>query len=369
MAAPTVGSDQDIHSRLVSLLDDDDHAPKAPKDSQPTKEGEEPEVVIEPQIGDDLQPDEEPEDETPLVADDEDEAKAAAAAKAEGEEEPEGDEGDDDAINSLGDVAKVFDVEEAEFLNHIQVDTGTGQKVPLSKVISSYRNAPAAVHQWEEFQGERASFQQEATQYREKMDATVRDLAVHAQTLLDITNEEFSGVDWKQLETEDPQTYLILKNKESERGAVIKQAIDKLRGAEQQRLTDLQANSVKTRKDEIAKLHGKMPEWSDKEKAQEAMSDTQEYLVAEGFNAEEINGIQDHRYLLTAWKAAQYDKLKQQAPKKLQKLRGLPKPKTLRSGARRDTSGDERKKAQANFDRLKKTGDERDAARRLEEFL
>jgi hypothetical protein len=263
----------------------------------------------------------------------------------------------------------MFEVDETTMLDHLQVDTGTGKQVSLSQVISSYRNAPEAVHQWEEFQGERAAFQQESAQYRANMDEAVRGLAVNAQTLLDITNEEFKDVNWKELETEDPQTYLILKNKEAERGAAVRMAIDKLRGAEQQRLTELQSNSVKNRKDEIATLHRKMPEWSDKETAQEAMSDTNSYLAEEGYSQEEINGIVDHRYLLTAWKAAQFDKLKKQAPKKLQKLRGLPKPKTLRSGARRDTSGDERKKAQAKFDRLVKTGDERDAAQLLEEFL
>jgi hypothetical protein len=132
----------------------------------------------------------------------------------------------------------------------------------------------------------------------------------------------------------------------------------------------MQEAAQRNRQGEIAALHTKMPEWADQAVAQIAMKETQDFLSASEFTPEEINGISDHRYLLVAWKAAQFDKLQQQAPKKLDKLRSLPKPqRVLKSGVRRDASSDAAKKAQKKFDRLRETGDERDAATVLEGLL
>jgi hypothetical protein len=355
MAAPTgVPDSQDIEGRLQALLDDSPPPPVEPENSQAIKE--EP-VIVKPDDEEGTQ-----EEVTPDGDGEEGEPEVKAAAE---EGEP------DDAINTISDLAKMFDVEETEMLDQITIDTGNGTSVPLSKVISTYKNAPDAIHRWEELQGAQNNFQAEAEQMRQRTDVAVRDLAHHAQALLDITTEEFKDVNWKALEVEDPQRYLILKNKQAERGAAISGAIEKLKGVEQQRQAEVNANSAQNRQGEMAALSRKMPAWSDQEVANAAMSDTQNYLATtEGFSADEINAISDHRQLIVAWKASQYDKLKKQAPKKLQSLKGLPKPKNvLRSGARREASGDANKKAQANFDRLVKTGDERDAARLFEELM
>jgi hypothetical protein len=358
MAAPTGALDsQDIEGRLQALLDDSPPPPAEPENAQANKE--QPAVeLVEPDEGT-------PEGEEQAPEGEEGEPVITAPEGEEGEEEQ------DDAINNLSDLAKMFDIGEKEMLDQLQVDPGDGNPISLSKMIDTYKNAPESARRWEELQGAQNNFQVEAQQMRERTDVAVRDLAHHAQALLDVTTEEFKDVNWKALEMEDAQQYLILKNKQAERGAMISSAIEKLKSVEQQRLAEVNAVTAGNRQGEMQALHRKMPAWSDKEVATAAMSDTQAYLSqTEGFSAEEINAISDHRQLLVAWKASQYDKLKKQAPKKLQKLKGLPKPKNvLRSGARREASGDAQKQAQKNFDRLKKTGDERDAARLFEELL
>jgi hypothetical protein len=143
-----------------------------------------------------------------------------------------------------------------------------------------------------------------------------------------------------------------------------------MKGLENQRTEETATEVQANRSSEIAKLHVKMPEWVKPEIAQAAMAEVSSFLADNDFTPEEINNITDHRYLLVAYDAAQYRKLKKQAPKKLDKLRGLPKPKAvLRSSARRDSAGDSRQNAQKKLDRLRETGDERDAARLFEELL
>jgi hypothetical protein len=352
MAAPTVGPELSIQDRLENLLADAPEPAEENQDSKDTKAKEEAPVI------------EEPEDETEVVGDEEGEEEPIAAK---GEEAPKDEE---DSVRTMSDLAKMFEVEEEELLNHLEIDSGDGSSVKLGTVISTYKNAPEAVRRWDELQNQQSAFVAESAQMRERTDVAVRDLASTAQALLDITEEDFKDVNWKELEVEDPQSYLILKNKQAERGALVRNAIDKLRATEQMRLAEMNANTTKTRQAEMSSLHRKMPTWKDTEVASEAMRDTQEYLTANDFTPDEINSISDHRHLLTAWKAAQYDKLKKNAPKKIAKLRGLPKPKgVLRSGARRDSSGDAKKAAAKNFERLRQTGDERDAAKLLEEFL
>lgn len=357
MAAPTVGSEQDIQVRLESLLDDAPKAPEKPEDSKATNDDDLPKVELK-------------DDDTQVVVDDDGgEEKPVVEVKPK-EGEGEETDGEEEGINTLADIAQVFEVEEKELLEHLQISSPNGETVALGEVIKTWRDAPAATRDYEQLKLQREAFLQESAQLRERTDQATRDLAAHAQALLDVTQEEFKDIDWKTLEQEDPQSYLILKNKSAERGALIQGAIEKLKFAEKQKLEEFQAQTVKTRATEIAALHEKMPEWSDPEVAGAAMNETQQFLIASNFSQDEVNTIGDHRYLLVAWKAAQFDKLKKNAPKKMKKLRGLPKPtNALQAGARRDASADVRKKAQAKFDRLKQTGDERDAAALLEEFL
>ena len=361
MAAPIAGQpDTDILARLENLLDDNPPPPKEPENRQPTKE----EITVTTPESDEDTPDED----TPVVEDEPEEPGIAAAKKetVEASEEAEG----DDSIHTITDLAKMFEVEEKELLEHLEVDLGEGKSASLSQVVDTYKNAPELTQGLEEMRRDRAAFQVEAAQLRERTDNSIRDLAQNAQALLDVTTEDFKDVNWKQLEVEDPQAYLILKDKQKERTQLITNAIEKLKGEEAKRAADFHANSAKTRESEVASLHKKMPDWSDPEKAQAAMTETQQFLASSDFTVDEINGISDHRHLLVAWQAAQWVKLQKNAPKKLAKLRGLPKPKSvLRSGARREASGDARKQAQKNFDRLKKTGSERDAARLMEELL
>jgi len=365
MAAPTGELDSSILSRLETLLDDSNPETADPKNRQEFEgEVKEPEPERKPAH-------EDPEDEKPPLAADGEEEEEEIAAKADPEGEGEGEEAaEEEGVQTLSDLARMFEVEETELLNQLQFDSGDGNKIPLSQIIDGYKKAPQAAKQLEELSAEKQRFSQEVAQLRTQTDEKIRDLAASAQALLDVTNEEFAGIEWNRLQAEDPSQYLMLKERQRERGQLIQSAIEKMRKIEQERATTDLEHAKTTRSQEIARLHEIRPEWTKPEVAQAAMSETNQYLLGVGWTQEEINTIQDHRQLLVAYDAAQYRKLQNQAPQKLEKLRSLPKPKAvLRSTARRDSSSDAQRQAQKNMDRLRQSGDERDAARLFEELL
>jgi hypothetical protein len=358
MAAPTgLPEDPDILSRLTSLVDDVEPAPADPSNAQETK----PLPVVDPP--DDTPAQVEPGDEPePLAADDEPEVSSSEIAT--------GAEVDDDEIKTTADLAKMFEIEETALLDNLQVDTGDGNQVALSKILSTYKNAPEAAQRMDQLTVREQQFEAESTQLRTKADEQLREMAAHTQILLDMTQDEFKDVEWKRLEVEDPAHYLILKERQRERGGAIQGAIERMKAIEQDRTGDMQTAAAKNRSAEIATLHTKMPEWTDPVVAKAAMEDTHEALVHYGFSQDEINLLSDHRYLLVAHDAAQFRKLKKQAPQKLETLRNLPKTTSvIRSTARRDTQAVARKSAQKNMDRLRKSGDERDAAKIFEELV
>jgi hypothetical protein len=365
MAAPTGTPNPDILARLETFLDETPEAVETPEEARETKP---PEIKVPAPTDESAQ--RESSEETELVATETGEEETETA-EVEAESATEA-EAEDEGVNTVSDLAKMFEVEESALLDHLQVQINENEAgVPLSQVIDAYRNAPEATRNLAEFQSERATFQQEAAQYRARADEHVRELAVHAQLLLDMTNEEFAEVDFKRLEAEDPTRFLILKQKQQDRGRAIQDAIVKLRGAEQQRSTEAVPGATLDRNTEIAAVHRAMPSWSDPKVATTAMEEVNDYLVNHrGFTKEDVNQLLDHRYLLTAYDAAQWRKLQNKTPGTLKTLRRLPKPKAvLRTTARGDTRADAKAKAQKNFNRLVETGDERDAAKVLEDML
>jgi hypothetical protein len=339
----------DVHGALEALLTEEEAPPEERKVAKETPPAEE--DLTQPKVE---EPGEEPE---PIAAEEEGEP----AAEEEGE--PGAEEEGDGTVRTMSDLAEMFEIEEAELLGHLQIAGSNGETVSLARVIETYHQAPEAVRQFEELKTQKAAFEQEAANLRTRTDESIRELAVNAQVLLDMTNEEFKDVDWSRLEREDQTQYLILKTKQQDRAKVIQGAVEKMRGLEQGRTQEIQAVTGAQRQEQISVLHEKMPSWRDPVVATAAMKETHAYLTETGFSADEIDGIADHRAIMVAWEAAQYRKLKNQTPKKLEKLKGLPNLKrVLKTGSRRDASADNTKDAQKKIDRLKKTGDDRDAA-------
>ena len=368
MAAPT-GPDSEIVSRLESFLED---APPPRREEDESPRDVRPEDLSAPPHKNALSAAEEAAsrdtDQPPsesVEPDEEMEEEAPEAAEAESEIDGEAPEA---AIETLSDLARSFNVEESVMLDQLQVDIGD-EKIPLARVISTYKAAPEAIRKYEEILSIDRDLEREKAQLRTEQNSRLAELAGTTQALIASANQEFSDVDWKSLEVEDPARYLILRGKREEMGKLIENAIGQVKRSEEEARVEAARQTQGNYEKEAAALISKMPTWAEPTAARQAMTGLRSFLRDSGFKDEEINEIQDHRMILVAYQASQLHSMKSEAPQKLKRLRELPRP-TLKGGARQDDLRvTEQKKREQNFARLRKTGDERDAARLMEDLL
>lgn len=332
----------------------------------------------EPELRDDP---EEPDDDarTAPESDDEDEPRRADAEPDDGDEDEDDapaaarDETPDDGpgISTLSDLAKAFEVEEADLAQAVKVKIGE-QELPLAEVIRGYgRGGDDAPEVSEQLQVLSEAEAQRKAQFTESYEK----LAGLTNVLIQSIQPEREP-DWERLRKEDPGEYAALRADWDRRRSVAREAIETMRAeverqqqADQaQRDRDLQefkrAERVKLRQAGKA-----FPEWSENG-GKAGLELVESYLEGQGFTKDEIaKYVVDHREILMVFKAAKYDALAQKADGLRQKkLKNLPK--LVSRGARRTPEGGEKTRSMdRQYDRLRRTGRVRDAAPLMEQFV
>jgi hypothetical protein len=365
MAAPgNFPEAADITSRIEAVLDGDTPAAPAvetpPKDQSDTPAASSPAEDAEAEPGaEDAASEEEPTEEEPT------EEPTEEPIEAPGEEE----EGED-ALYTIEGLAKALEVDESVFLQHVTIDGPEG-KVPLSQVLSTYRSAPEAVRQFQELGNQRAQLDTDRAQLQNDRAQGLQNLHTMAEILHREIESEFADIDWKQLEQDDSQQYVLMRQKHQEKRDKIKLAIDTLN----QEAGKHQQEQIRARDEfrvnEVKHLQSKIPDWREPAVARKAMDQVEQFLRSSGFNEQEIAELEDHRMVLVAFQASEFHRMKSQTPMKVKKLRSLPKPNMKGSSARPDDVSESvraQKAAQKGYDRLRSSGDVRDAASLIEEF-
>jgi hypothetical protein len=122
--------------------------------------------------------------------------------------------------------------------------------------------------------------------------------------------------------------------------------------------------------EQVVKEHALMtevvPEWGDTEKRTELAGKIRGYADTQGFSADEIEGLVDHRSLNVLIKAMKYDAL-ENGQIKNKKIRN--KSTLVTSGTSRTKETVNRKKRGAQINQLKESGSYKDAAKLLEDLL
>jgi len=204
--------------------------------------------------------------------------------------------------------------------------------------------------------------QQQALQVQIAIQTQLSDKYAEIKTL-DNQIAQYKQIDWAQLAEADPQQYLKLNHAYRD----LKEARD-AKVADYQthanELTEAQAQSkYQVLQAEEKLLRQKVPEFSGP-KAAEAKAALAQFLQDEGFSANEISGILDHRMVSVAWKAAQYDKLKAAKPQVNKRVADAPK--VVKGKQPVNVKADERAQLR---EKLRKTGDQHLAAKLIESML
>jgi hypothetical protein len=239
---------------------------------------------------------------------------------------------------------------------------GEEREVTIDELIKSYQlgtdytqKTQALAEQRKAVEAEKAAVEQ-AKQLRDQY-------AQRLELIHKVLAEQNKPENIEALKETDPIGYAVKMAEQMQRKEQLaavqaeQQRLAQMRQAEQQQA--LQAHLAQ----EAQKLSQFIPEFSQPEKADQVRADIRNYAKSIGFSDQELANVYDSRAVLALWKAAQYDKLVSQGPKKVTQA-----PAVLKSGAAK-VANPETESYKAERNRLRKSGKARDAANLFERFL
>jgi len=281
----------------------------------------------------------------------------------ESEEEEEAEEAEEESEETEG--------EEEEALYAVTVN-GEEQEVTLDELLSGYSRQSDYTRKTQEIASDRKEIESLQQKYNSEM-ATIQQERQHYMEALQgiISNSaegisQYSDVDWENLKETDPIEY-VTKREELRQSQEKVQAMQREQYHTQQR-QEQEAQKMRSQivQEEYGKLVEKLPEWGDEDKQKEIASSVRSYASSQGFTAEELNSLVDHRSLLVLMKAQKYDQL-QKSNVKSKKLKN--KPKVIRAGTGTSSRNTDKSKRTAQMKRLRQSGHVNDASALFEDFI
>ena len=274
------------------------------------------------------------------------------------EDEEESEESDDE-------------VEEEPEVYSVTVN-GEEQQVTFDELLKGYSRQSDYTRKTQELSDNRREFQsmqQAMAQEYQQIQAERQQYVDALQNVIDgsvMGLDQLANVDWNKLREEDPVAFITKKEE-------FRESQDRLRDyqSQQQEVMNQQyAEHQESMKQSLVQEHQKMasivPDWGVPEKQKKMASSLKEYAISNGYTAEEVSSLADHRSLIMLLKAQKYDNL-QKADVKSKKLKN--KPKVVRSGTGSNKKDSSKSKRAAKMKRLQSSGHVDDAASILEDLF
>ncbi|WP_393922903.1 hypothetical protein [Pseudomonas fluorescens] len=177
--------------------------------------------------------------------------------------------------------------------------------------------------------------------------------------------EQQSQIDWNALIESDPVEYLKQRQLFDQRQALYQQNMQERQKLIQQH----QAEQAQAQQSYLAKqqedLLAKLPDWKDDAKAAAEKTAISKFLQEQGFEAEDISSIADHRHVIVARKAMLYDQLMAKASTAAKKVQEAPQ-RVVKPGVTANGNADGRTAAAK---RHEKSGTVESAAAVFAQFL
>lgn len=182
---------------------------------------------------------------------------------------------------------------------------------------------------------------------------------------------EYQNINWAELRQIDPAEFSAKQLEFSNRQSQIQQAAHNLQYQRQAEMQQQQEQHAQLMQKVLAEqknaLFNKIPEWSNPEKQKAEDKDISAYLMAQGFDQNEVKGLIDHRQVVLARKAWLYDKLIASKPALMNKVKS--QPTFMKPGMVKGKSDITQQQKQSKMKQLRKTGSTKDAAAALADFL
>ena len=328
------GSIAEAQEALLSLLEPEEEKPET-EEAQPTEEEE-------------SQPVEEDE---------------SFEEESEEESEEEVEESEEESEETEG--------EEEEELYAVTVN-GEEVAVSLDELLSGYSRQSDYTRKTQEIAGDRKEMETLQQQYNSEIAQIQQERQQYMDALTNVMQgsmgelEKFANVDWNALRENDPIEYVTTREQYREAQEKIQGLQNEQARAAQTQQAQMQKAQQEMLQVEKGKLVEALPEWGEPEKQKELATNLQSYAKEQGFTADELNSLIDHRSILVLLKAQKYDQL-QKSNVKSKKLKN--KPKVIRAGSGTSTTKSDKSKRAAQMKRLRGTGHVDDASALLEDFI
>ena len=338
---PAPGSDAQALASLESILEAEEPKPRQPRQPQPTQD--QPAAEAAEDAGPEPPPPDGDEEEQPAPSEDDEGAEPA-------------DEPEEEPSPAIDPPASWNAKDRAEW-----------QKLtPEAQAIVARR------------EGERDRYiQQRTTQLAEENRASAQErlkeaqeYAQNIQRLLFVASPEaqaFASIDWQKLARESPDDYVRLTaERDALRGRIgtLQSELQRVEYATQQQAAEYQA---RVKEEQLTLLKQRLPVLADPEKGPKLARDMGSWLTEQGFSADEIGSVFDHRVLLVVEKAMRADRAA--AARKQVTADRAPAPTVQQPGTKQRTDRTAAQRRESKMNALKKTGSNQDAIAYLMEIL
>ena len=326
------GSVTEAQEAILSLLDPEEEKPQT-EEAQPTEE----------------------EESQPLEEDE--------SFEEESEEKEEAEEAEEESEETEG--------EEEEELYAVTVN-GEEVAVSLDELLSGYSRQSDYTRKTQEIANDRKEMESLQQQYNSEIAQIQQERQQYMDALTNVMQgsmgelEKFATVDWNALRENDPIEYVTTREQYREAQEKIQGLQNEQARAAQTQQAQMQKAQQEMLQVEKGKLVEALPDWGVPDKQKELATNLQSYAKEQGFTADELNSLIDHRSILVLLKAQKYDQL-QKSNVKSKKLKN--KPKVIRAGTGTSTTKSDRSKRTAQMKRLRGTGHIDDASALLEDFI
>ena len=232
----------------------------------------------------------------------------------------------------------------------VKVDGQEGEAT-IDELIKSYQLEKTAQKRLQEASEQRKAVEVEKASTEQARQQYEQALNVVNQQLQQSTQPKDQAY-WDGLYESDPLEYV--RQRDQERDAQAKQQA-------------VQAELIRMRQIKLAEEQNKLltliPEWKDSEVEAREKAAMASYAQTKGWTTEELNNVDDSRYIDLIRKAYLYDNLQSQRPIAAKKVKTAPK--MVKSGqpkTKGDSATERKRKA---FDKLRKSGSKNDAVQYL----
>jgi hypothetical protein len=313
---------------------------------------------------------EEPEKEKPI------EEEAAPAEEEESteetqdeslEEEPEEDESEEEEDDEGADESEA----EEEVLYAVNVN-GEEHEISLDELLKGYSRQSDYTRKTQELSEQRKSIETNQAQWNAEIQQIQTERQQYVSALQNVIEtsmgslDQFATVDWNTLKNDNPLEYITKRDEYREMQDKVRQAQFQQQQAQQTHQQETQRNHQRVLQEEHGKLLEALPEWSEQKVRQKLSGEIKEYALSQGYTAEEIGSLIDHRSLMTLYKAMKFDKAS--SPSVVNK-KVKNKPRVIRAGSPRTKSDEDKTKRTAQMKRLRGSGHLDDASALLEDFI